>query len=512
MNKWSKSRNQWVNDSREEFLQIAADYQDALIKAIKEGYLPKINTKDGKIIFDAKNMATIGKLDTELKKIAALKGDKLLEWFLEQTQKNGQQNKSYFSEIVGKKGIEKAYNIAMESILLRLGYDGSKFIENGLLFDLSRVNDPIRKIKAETIKAISQGQSFFEFQKSISGFVTGGQNAGIIENHFRTNAYDTFQQIDRAIGNNMAVSLELNFAMYSEGLMTTSRKFCRDRVGKVFSRKEIEGWRKLDWDGKNENYDPLTDVGGYNCTHTLDWITDDLAKILKPDNVVDEIVDLNTKPPIIKFESAQRFDDYINNENVPDLIKNVVNKLPKPREIKVKGTKKGSYYNPYNNTLVSTLEGKERTFFHEYGHHVDMHMAKNNSINETKQGVNIRSSKMKDDFDKDVKNINEKYGANALGKIKEYLKSKSDFKDGSYNGFSDIIDAMSNGIFYNKYHMPGHGQKYYKQDPMNKYLETYAQIFEAIARNDKKIIKDFQDNFPNSFNFVLNDLKSILND
>jgi hypothetical protein len=280
MNKWSKDRSKWVEDSRAEFLNIAADYQDALIKAIKDRYLASLNIRDGKITFDAKNMATIGRLDSELKKVADLKGDKLLEWFFEQTQKNGQQNKAYFTDIVGKKGIEKAYSLAMESILLRLGYDGKEFIKNGLLFDLSRVTDPIRKIKAETIKAISQGQSFFEFQKSISSFVTGGQNAGIIENHFRTNAYDTFQQIDRTISNNMAVSLDMNYAVYSEGLMTTSRKFCIDRVGKVFSRKEIESWRKLDWDGKNDNYDPLTDVGGYNCTHTLDFITDDLAKTL----------------------------------------------------------------------------------------------------------------------------------------------------------------------------------------------------------------------------------------
>jgi hypothetical protein len=280
MNKWSKERIKWIENSREEFLEIAADYQDALIKAIKDGYLPKLTTKDGKIIFDAKNMATIVQLDNSLKKVANLKGDKLLDWFLEQTERNGQQNKSYFSEIIGKKGIDKAYKAAMELVLLRLGYDGKKFTENGLLYDLSRVSDPIRKIKAQAITAISQGQSFFEFQKSIGSFVTGAEKPGLIENHFRTNAYDTFQQIDRTIGNNMAVSLELNYALYSEGLMTTSRKFCIDRVGKVFSRKEIEGWKKLDWDGKNPNYDPLTDVGGYNCTHTLDWITDDLAKVL----------------------------------------------------------------------------------------------------------------------------------------------------------------------------------------------------------------------------------------
>ena len=227
---------------------------------------------------------------------------------------------------------------------------------------------------------------------------------------------------------------------------------------------------------------------------------------------VEEVKEVEVpKAPIIEFGSDKRFDDYINGENVPDLIKNVVDKLPKPREIKSKGKDKGSYYSSVTNTLVSRIESGKDTFFHEYGHHVDLHMAKNNSINETKQGLNIRSSKMKDDFSKDLKNINEKFGSDALGKLKEFLKGKEDYRL-YYRGFSDIIDAMSNGVFFDDYGMTGHGKRYYKKDLNRKYYETYANAFEAIATNNKSVIKDFQDNFPNCYNFVLNDLKSILND
>jgi hypothetical protein len=223
-----------------------------------------------------------------------------------------------------------------------------------------------------------------------------------------------------------------------------------------------------------------------------------------------EVKDIEVpKAPIINFGSEKRFDDYINADNVPDLIKNVVDKLPKPREIKSKGRDKGSYYLSGTNTLVSRIESGKDTFFHEYGHHVDLHMAKNNSINETKQGLNIRSSKMKDDFSKDLKNINEKYGSDALGKLKEFLKGKEDYRL-YYRGFSDIIDAMSNGVFFDEYGMIGHGKRYYRKDINRKYYETYANAFEAISTNNKSVIKDFQDNFPNCYNFVLNDLKSIV--
>jgi hypothetical protein len=69
---------------------------------------------------------------------------------------------------------------------------------------------------------------------------------------------------------------------------------------------------------------------------------------------------------------------------------------------------------------------------------------------------------------------------------------------------------MSKGVFFSKYGMIGHGQGYYRKDENNKYYETYANIFEAISTNNQNVIKDMKEHFPNSYDFVLNDLKLIV--
>ena len=280
MNQYSDDRKKWIDTTREDFLKIAQKYQDDIVKVIKDKYIRLLDLKDGNIVFSAKNMATLSMMDAQLKKVADLRGDELLKWFYDQVIKNAELNKGYFTEMVGKTGVEKALNAALKQVLMSLGYDGERFIKDSGLYALSRVSDPIRKIKAETIKAISAGVSWANYAESITNLV---QKSGVIENHFRTNAYDTFQQVDRKIGFNMATGLGMKYAKFSEGLMTTSRSFCKKNVGKVFTFDEIEAWKDQEWDGKNENYDPVTDVGGYNCTHTLDFITERLAFILRPE-------------------------------------------------------------------------------------------------------------------------------------------------------------------------------------------------------------------------------------
>lgn len=73
------------------------------------------------------------------------------------------------------------------------------------------------------------------------------------------------------------------YAIYSGGLTSDSRPFCEERNGKVYTRAEIETWRDLEWEQKPQNYNPFKDLGGDGCRHKLDWISKQLAEILRPD-------------------------------------------------------------------------------------------------------------------------------------------------------------------------------------------------------------------------------------
>ena len=81
----------------------------------------------------------------------------------------------------------------------------------------------------------------------------------------------------------MKVSLEFKAFIYEGGIYDDTCDFCKERNGKVFTIKEAEEWKKLEWPEKNENYEPLKDMGGTDCRHHPSWISDSLATILRPD-------------------------------------------------------------------------------------------------------------------------------------------------------------------------------------------------------------------------------------
>lgn len=54
--------------------------------------------------------------------------------------------------------------------------------------------------------------------------------------------------------------------LYYGNIIGSSRPFCIARAGKVFTKKEIEAWNKLNWKGKKRGNIWIT-RGGYNCRH-----------------------------------------------------------------------------------------------------------------------------------------------------------------------------------------------------------------------------------------------------
>lgn len=109
-------------------------------------------------------------------------------------------------------------------------------------------------------------------------------NNKIAQKYFARWTHDIYSQMQRVGANKIRIELGLTHAIYQGGLIATSRDFCEDRNRKCFSDEEIMSWSSLKWEGKPEiGYNPIIDCGGYNCRHRLDWISDELAKRLRPD-------------------------------------------------------------------------------------------------------------------------------------------------------------------------------------------------------------------------------------
>jgi hypothetical protein len=139
-----------------------------------------------------------------------------------------------------------------------------------------QVKMPLNQILSQNINS---GGSFSGFQQQLKNFIVGNDNVeGRLLKYTKTYTADTLFNYSRTWQDAVTGDLGLEFYLYSGGLTAEgkksggSRDFCRERTGKYFHRKEIEGWADEDWQGKN----PLTTessiftlAGGYNCKHSI---------------------------------------------------------------------------------------------------------------------------------------------------------------------------------------------------------------------------------------------------
>ena len=106
---------------------------------------------------------------------------------------------------------------------------------------------------------------------------------GALNRYYRTFIFDSIMQFDRILSNAHARQNDLNYFQYKGGLIETSRDFCIARNDLVFRREQADEWKddsSLPGYPDVADYDPLVDLGRWNCRHYLLWLTDEDAKEL----------------------------------------------------------------------------------------------------------------------------------------------------------------------------------------------------------------------------------------
>lgn len=117
------------------------------------------------------------------------------------------------------------------------------------------------------------GASFPELTDVISGILEGGEDARgrSMTAYAEQFAGDSMMQFNRDVTTMKAADIGLDHFIYYGDVIRTTREFCEERVGNIYTLAEIESWDELEWDGKSGP--PLTHCGGYNCRHS--WVAVD---------------------------------------------------------------------------------------------------------------------------------------------------------------------------------------------------------------------------------------------
>lgn len=250
--------------------------QNALYTLLLE-WFGKLDTDGGRIKSSAANYGRASSLSGLFARWQRQYSRTMLGSVLEWAGRIFGANEAYFE---AENPDEAIISAARRNTLLRWGYDvRKKAIVPGGYFEYLFNNEQVARRVASTVNmAIGQGMPMAEFQKQFKAVFVGRPGGGMLERHWNTVSFDLYQRIDRTANLIYADELGLNFAVYSGTLEEDSRPFCVARVNKVFDRKQIEGWRNLNFSGKPKiGYDPFTDCGGYNCRHHLSWVSDEVA-------------------------------------------------------------------------------------------------------------------------------------------------------------------------------------------------------------------------------------------
>lgn len=304
LNEIIRKKEAFLDDVREKLERTALRLQTRLFEQIVEDIISEIEVKDGIILDNAHNYRVI----TSLTKVYETFNKQVVKEILPQINKGTQAITDFATEYFTLSFVDlpPKFERIIESTRvltnLRIGLREEKMIRGGLLESILKIDKT--SLQQSLSKSVAAQVDMKDFIKEIKKSVNGTEKqVGALQRQFQRFAYDTYQQYDRAYNKKLAEEFGMKYFVYQGSLVKDSRDFCVCHAGKVFSIEETElwaTWKPSDCEypegyeikAKNPNavpsylgfigYDPLIDAGGYNCGHTLSYISDDLAKRLRP--------------------------------------------------------------------------------------------------------------------------------------------------------------------------------------------------------------------------------------
>ena len=301
------AKQAFIDSQRGRLTASVAKIQEKLLTVILTEIIPRLQLDPSGLILDTEsNYRLISELDGIYRKYSMMTKSKVLKEVNTTFANITDRDYDFFTVMLTGDMPEKFREVAEATQKLtafRFGITGGRFVRGGFLESLMDEMNPLA-MKRHLAKLITSQVNTKDFIKALTFFFQGAEG---FAKKFERFAFDVYQQYDATYNSKLAEKLELKNFLYLGGLITDSRDFCAAHDNKVWTTEEAETWAS--WTpakGKKENqypsgwvikqkdeykvpsylgypgYDPLIDRGGYNCRHQLAYISDELARRLRP--------------------------------------------------------------------------------------------------------------------------------------------------------------------------------------------------------------------------------------
>lgn len=258
-----KAKSKLLENAPKELIESLEDVQErTLKKLLKELKEFKID-ENGNLKLSLSNISLIEPIGDRLREIIQDSGfTEAVERFGKDMDEIKSMTDEYMAEV-----FEAEQKVIMDAL-----YDQIKTSQLEIL-STGAVETNVITFKDILQDSIAQSDNFTNLVENLQKNIIGSEEIpGKMVSYAKQNASDAFSIIERTYTTVVADSLGIEFYAFTGGIQSNTRKFCADRVGKVFHKNEIAAWAELDWAGKNKNTNSKTIfslLGGYKCEHSL---------------------------------------------------------------------------------------------------------------------------------------------------------------------------------------------------------------------------------------------------
>lgn len=287
------------------------DLGQQLYKTLINEFVDQLDTENGTIKNNTRNLQLIGAIDKMYNKFMAKNGPSIAGKIVEGADKINEYNVDYYSQYADGKSKYAATNKTIKKTIDdRLGVgDKTHLKEGGYMDNMLKDTQVKSQIKNLSFREVVKGAGFQEFKKGLGDMITGNkERMGAFQQYYRNYSYDIFVQVDRTESTLFAKELDLKFFFYEGMIIDTSRDFCIERAGKLFSTEEAEKWIDDPWIKKAfekkyiTSYDPIVDMGLFGCRHSPRFVSKEVAEHIRPELKKTPVPNKEPKPEPKKEE------------------------------------------------------------------------------------------------------------------------------------------------------------------------------------------------------------------
>lgn len=276
--KLDKEKRDLVEDLEKELSKRIDGLQNSVWVKLLE-LLPSLKTTQGALRNTVVNIkAAQDRVEDIFSKLTKEVRTGLIVWMSKQIRKILNSNLKYirlFSTISNtfKKALER-------SIFKSLGFNlkTNKVVAKGFLARITNFTEVKNNVSKFFEDGISGLSVFSTFKDRLKNFFTGGdKRQGLIKRIFGGATDTVFITTSRAAQRRLAKKAGLKYFLYVGKAIKNTRKFCYQRFGKIFTEDVVDSWNELVWVGKILNSSVWESLGGHNCIHHLQALTEKLA-------------------------------------------------------------------------------------------------------------------------------------------------------------------------------------------------------------------------------------------